>query len=376
VTDPRPQDSRRLWPDTPATGFPTRRRQVLGRAAAAGLLWGALAAHARAGQLPADVVVKTTGDVVVTTTGDRLHGAIKRLSEGRLSFDVKSTGIVSVKWDYVIELRSSKRFDVETAAGQHLLGTLEPAGAGKAILTWETGAYALDLSSIVSLVPIGDTFWNRIDGSINVGGSYTQSSGIAQISINSTTTVRRPAFEWRIYLDNYTTFSTEDPTTERVNGQLGYAWFLTRRWALAGLAQLERNPDLGFSVRANLIGSLERTLVRSNRGAVVVSAGLGSSREKPVDGDTETGVLGLLGFRQSYYIYDTPKTSLDTSFIANPILNQAGRWRLDANATISREIIRDFSVSFSVYEAFDSHPSSEAAERNDVGATLSIGFTY
>ena len=152
-----------------------RRATTITTAAAATILsMMVVAAPARAQQPPSDIVV--------LTSGDRLTGEIKLLSRGRLSFDVKATGVISIDWEYVAEVTSASLFEVETNEGAQLLGTLAQAGPGKLAL--------VDVSRPVGVRARGHrvdranrrSFLRRLDGAINVGGSYTQSSGVAQIS--------------------------------------------------------------------------------------------------------------------------------------------------------------------------------------------------
>jgi hypothetical protein len=325
---------------------------------------------------PAHAQPKKT-DVLVLNNGDRMTGDIKSLAQGRLSFDMSSTGIVSIKWDRVVELTTTWLFEVETAAGERLIGTIAPAAPGMLVVTTEAGARrTLATGSVVGLQPIHKSFFRRLDGSIDLGGSYTQSSGVAQLYVNYWMKARRPAFEWRIAFDDYVTFKTDGATSEQLTGSFGYARYLSGHWAVFGLAQVERNPDLGFDIRSSLTGGVEWTLLRSNRSEVIVGAGLGGAEERPVDGEPETQLPALLGFRHSLFLYDFPKTTLETNFTAYPVVNQWGRWRLKIDSSIKREIFKDFSVALTFYESFDSRPSTPEASRNDVGMTLSIGYTF
>ncbi len=95
-----------------------------------------------------------------------------------------------------------------------------------------------------------------------------------------------------------------------------------------------------------------------------------------MDADSQTLLPGFLTFRHSYFTYSTPKTSLDSTFTALPILNQIGRWRIEANTSVSREIVKNFTVALTLYESYDNQPPSAGASKNDAGATLSVGFTF
>jgi hypothetical protein len=349
--------------------------RLRGFAAALILLVAVSRVPARA-QEAAPAPLQPKRDVVTLTNGNRLEGEIKALQKGRPSFDAKATGVISIKWDHVSELTSESVFLVETNEGAQILGTLPAAAPGKLSVQTIANRWTLEIPAVVGIVPIRRSFFQRLDGAINLGGSYTQSSGVAQLSLTFNVKARRPAFEWRAELEDYVTFESNGATTERFRSGLAYSRDITGLWAAFAVGQLERNRDLGFEVRATLAGGIERTLIRTNRSSLVVGAGIGYSREVPVEGNNDSLLPAVLSVRHSFFTYNTPKTSLESSFSALPILDQAGRWRIEASSSVSRELFKDFSIALTFYESYDNRPPSVEASKNDAGATLSIGFTF
>ena len=61
----------------------------------------------------------------------------------------------------------------------------------------DDGERPLPMPDVTLITPIGRRFWSKIDGSIDAGFSYTRSSGIAQLNLNSDTVYRQPAFAGR-----------------------------------------------------------------------------------------------------------------------------------------------------------------------------------
>jgi hypothetical protein len=59
-----------------------------------------------------------------------------------------------------------------------------------------------------------------------------------------------------------------------------------------------------------------------------------------------------------------------------PSLSHWGRVRLEFNGQFNREIVKDFTVGFTIYDSFDSDPPTEGARKNDVGLSLTIGWTF
>ena len=57
-------------------------------------------------------------------------------------------------------------------------------------------------------------------------------------------------------------------------------------------------------------------------------------------------------------------------------LSQWGRFRLEASAKLSREVLKDIYLGLKGYESYDSEPATEGARRNDWGLTLTVGLRF
>jgi hypothetical protein len=54
----------------------------------------------------------------------------------------------------------------------------------------------------------------------------------------------------------------------------------------------------------------------------------------------------------------------------------SGRQRFQLDVGVKRELWKDLFVALNLYNTFDSRPPNPAADTNDVGVVLSIGWTY
>ena len=95
-----------------------------------------------------------------------------------------------------------------------------------------------------------------------------------------------------------------------------------------------------------------------------------------VDVEPTQNVEAVLMLATSLYTDDRPKTTLDISLQYYPSLNDVGRQRVQFDAGIKRELWKDFFVSLNVYNSYDNRPPNPAANTNDVGVVLSIGWSY
>jgi hypothetical protein len=137
---------------------------------------------------PAAALAQGKTDVVTLANGDRITGEVKRLERGRLVFETADAGTLYLEWDKLASVESKQQVEVTTADGQRYLGSLGPApDHSVAVIEATNAATTLAMADVTELHPIGRRFWSKVDGSLDVGFSYTRSSGVAQLNFNSDT---------------------------------------------------------------------------------------------------------------------------------------------------------------------------------------------
>jgi hypothetical protein len=315
-------------------------------------------------------------DIVTLVNGDTLTCEIKLLDRGQLQVSTDHLGTVYIEWDKVASITAARTFQVETVDGRILLGQLLTPQPGQIEVLEARGPTAVDHLSIVHIAPIARGFWSKLDGSLDLGWSYTQSSGVAQASFSATASYRRPRWLLTASASTYLTRQEEADDTSRSTVQVTTTRSLFTRslWLVQGTAM--RNEELGYHFRGTAGAGIGHFLHRSNRGALVVGGGLATSTEVPLEGDTTQTLDGLLVVRHSFFTYDSPKTDLSTSFAVYPGLSQWGRVRTELDGTYKREIVKDFTVGLSVYDSYDNRPPTADARKNDVGFSLTVGWTF
>jgi ethanolamine utilization microcompartment shell protein EutS len=323
---------------------------------------------------PAWAAKKT--DVVVLKNADRLTGEVVQMRQGKLQVKTDDAGTLSIEWDKVAAITTAAAYDVSMRDGRRLLGRFSAGAAGSLQLTDSSGAaIALPMGDIVWFATIKSGFLDRIDGSVDVGGSYTKSSGVAEASFAASAQYRRPADIYAVAFDANLTQQEDEPLTSRYTLKTTVTHFTSGVWFVAPLGFFESNRELGFTFRGTGAFSVGRYLVRSKRTELVAAGGISAGRETPVDEPSFTNVDAMSTVDFSLFTYDFPTTRVDFALLVFPSLNDAGRVRLNATTKIRREIFHDFYFSVSAFEAFDSKPQG-AGRQNDFGASLSFGWTF
>ena len=325
----------------------------------------------------ADVAAQGRTDVVTLANGDRITGEVVRLERGRLEFKTDDAGTLYLEWDKLASVVATRVVEVLTVDGTRYLGSLGRAPDRSIRVVTPEQDVPLTMLEVTLITPIGRSFWRKLDGSVDAGFSYTRSSGVAQLNLNSDTLYRKPASSTRLTASlSITQTEDEEDRDDRGSLAISYLRYPWQRWFVTGAAQFETNQSLGLDLRSQVAGAVGPRLINSNRAQMTAGAGLVFNDERGVDVEPTQNVEALFVFRTSYYTYDRPKTNLDVSLQYYPSLSNPGRQRMQLDAGVKRELWKDLFLALNLYNTYDSRPPNPTADRNDVGVVASIGWTY
>jgi hypothetical protein len=316
-------------------------------------------------------------DVVVLQNGSKVVGEIRSMSRGKLELRTDDIGTIYVEWSKIVQVTAPEFFEVEDMDGGLYFGSLRPGGAEGAldvVTDWAENSLPLGRVARIQLVKSG--FWDRFRGSIDLGAGYTSATQLLQLDGNASLRYRRPRFEASAEADAVLTHQPGVQDTRRSSLALGYARLFANRQRLYTLGTLEQNRELGFDLRSSVLGGWGYMLARDARNELVGAGGIALNREKPVEGESTTNVEAAAGFNWANFAYDFPNTDIQVAAFGYLGLSQWGRFRLEANASLRREVFADFYVGVKAYESYDSHPATEGAQKNDWGLSLTLGYTF
>jgi hypothetical protein len=314
---------------------------------------------------------------VVLTNGDRITGEIKSYASGRLTIDTSHSSWIKVKWSLIVSISSDKEFEIETADGRTIYGTLAPSEpVGRLAILAAADRVEISFFEVFAISPVFQTFWKRWDGSLDLGFNYTQSSKLTQFNLDSDATYRMR--DSRIVADLSVFFSRQNEVTAASRASLTgrYDRFLEKRWVLQGGVGLDRNVQLGLDLRISAGAGIGRNMIQTNQTQLTPFVGLVGNHEQPVSGASTYNLEGLVGARYSYFMYDFPKLTVAADLQVFPSFTVAGRVRLEAAASVKREIISDFYLAISIFDSFDSRDPTTLQPRNDWGPTVSVGWQF
>jgi hypothetical protein len=327
--------------------------------------------------VPASPALAAKTDVVVLRNGDRLTGEVKQLDRGSLMLKTDDIGTIAVEWDKVASVTASATFEVEDLDGGQYIGSLTAGPQeGELGIVAAGGLRGLALWRVVRIQRLGATLWQRLDGSLDVGASYTSSSELLKIDLAARVILTRAGHRFGIDGSSTMTQQADVEDTRRNNLTVSYGRRYPNRWVGFAQAQVEQNRELGYDVRGSVSAGGGRYLVQDRRQDLLGGMGLRLNREKPLEGESNTHLEAAATLVFDRFSYDFPKVDVYVTLSGFASLTDWGRVRVELDARWKRELLNDFALSVRGYESYDSRPATEGAERNDYGLTFGLAWTF
>jgi putative salt-induced outer membrane protein YdiY len=317
-------------------------------------------------------------DIVILVNGDHLTGEIKQLDRGKLTLNTDAMSKAYIEWADVDSLSSQYYFEIEDEDGYKYYGTPILSSDDEFRIIQLSAIINLHKEQVIRITPIEKTFWQRINGSISFGVSYTKGSDIGRLdaAFNAVYRVEKNSVE--LSMSTITTTERDDVTTTRSDASLTYKRLFQRKLFADVSSVLYRNDELGIARRITLGTGVGAHLVHTNSSLLESTLGISANREWATDPLTAptNNIEGVLSTGLSVYKYNTPKTDLSSSAAVYPRLPHFDRWRVDVEVSYTQEIIKDFTLILTFYDNYNSEPPSETASTNDWGFTTSFGYTF
>jgi len=318
-------------------------------------------------------VAKT--DIVVMNNGDRITGEVKSLSRGLLEYSTNAMGTVRIQWDSIASLNSVNDFELELDSGERLFGSMRPGDAGELLVFRGPDTVRVGMAQVVDIAEVKKTFWNRWNGSLDLGFNFAQANSSTYWSTSAQATYRTQNDLIRLNLSNFLQSQDSAATTTRAEAQAAYQRFLGQSWFVTGVGQYEQNSELDLDFRFTLGGGGGRTIVHTRRAIMGAWVGLSGNDEQYTGDASAVNFQGILAWNYSLYTFGNLQTNWTSSVSVLPNLTTLGRVRVQINTTFKREIFNNFYVGLSGFETYDSEPPT-GAEKNDFGITTSFGWSF
>ncbi len=319
---------------------------------------------------------------VVLLSGNPVVGVIEELRRGDLEVDTDEMGDVAIDWDDIASVTTTRIFEVTDVNGFQYFGRLEATDQQRDLVV-VLGAIAdtLAFSDVVTMTFIGQGFFAKTKGFVDLGINATRANNLASLLLKGRFAYRGQL--WDVDWNAETYFQRQETTTDvgevfkeqtsRNSTSVTVKRLFGGSWAATATSDVEQNEELNLDSRLLLILRGEYYLIRSQ--SVEFSAGLGGALNlETFTGEERTSSAEITAVTtfDAFDIGDFDIMTTVSTFIAPA---EEGRFRLNVDLRLSWEIFNDFEVGFTATERFDSQPPTVDAGR-DFTYGLTIGLSW
>jgi hypothetical protein len=309
--------------------------------------------------------------------GDWVVGDLRDMTRGIVTYKTDGMSTVYVKWPRVLTATTEKRFQIYLDDERRFFGSLRASDTlGRVVIRADRDTFEVATQSIIELKRIKDTFWNRLDGSLDFGFGFTQQNAKTDLSLRWETRYLFNRNRLNLLLNG--TFSRQDSVSDIMRGtaRLSYIREVKGLWFVGFAASVEQNSQMSLDIRGAIAGGPGRFFIANNRMELGTFVTIGYNRERFTGEEARNAVpLGLMTDFQ-FFNWSGLSTDLSSRLSIQPVLNDEGRWRIGFTVNLTQEILNLLYLRVGLVEQYDSKPPSADANRNDFTITTSLGWTY
>lgn len=335
--------------------------------------------------LVAPLLARESTDVIIMKNGDHLTGEIKGLSGGVLYFSLNYIlGTSDVQWSQVDHIESKQLFLVKTEDGSVYTGSLSTAevsgGRPMSIEVIEAPGkeVILEGTKVVQMGQTSERFWQRFNGTVNTGITYSKGNQTTQYSLSSQ--VAYPRERWQAGASFNSTLSTSTGVTASTRNQFSPSLLRLLRWNnwfYAGLGDLLQSSEQGIKLQSNLGGGVGRFLANTNQATIWLVGGFAWQQtqysQSIVPQGTQNVATGLLAANLKLFRFN--KTNLSVTASVFPAISQPGRVYSNLNASYYIKLSGNLSWNVSFYGSWDNQPPPTFSG-SDYGTSSGLSITF
>lgn len=319
-------------------------------------------------------------DSIVFTNSNYIVGEIKNLDKGVIQIETDfSDSDFKIEWDKIKYINSDQIYIILLSDGRRFNGTFESFGGdpGKIVIQDKDEADILvDMTELVLLKPIDQSFLSRLDLMLSAGYTLTKANNSNQLSGRIDFGYLSNTIGVNGYGSMVRGFSESDGVkinTRRTEGGLALRFFLIRDWFAVVSTDLLQSTEQMLDLRAVTRGGVGNYVINNQEMYLILSGGAAWNFENYSDPETADRNSAEAFAGIEYNIFNLGDLKIATGLHGYQGITEKGRFRTDFNFNINYEFAFDlfFGVGFSLN--YDNQPVSGASTTDYVFQT-NIGW--
>lgn len=324
-------------------------------------------------------------DVIMMKNGDRVTCEIKGLDSDTLYISVDYIlSTLSVNWAKVDHVESKQLFIVKTQDGMVYSGTLStpPTTGGRPIhieiLEPPAEKVGIEKSQIIKMDETSTNFWQRFNGDIGTGVSYSKGNQSTQYSLNSD--IAYPRERWSVGASYNSTLTSSTGTSASLRNELnfnGQRLLKWNNWYYTGIVNFLQSTEQGIQLQTGLGGGIGRFVANNNHAKISLIGGFAWQRinyqQRILTAATQDVDSALLGAEVKLFYFN--KTRLGVTTYLLPALSEPGRVHYSLNTSYYVKLWSNLTWNISFYGNWDNRPPP-GFSGSDYGTTSGFSWTF
>jgi hypothetical protein len=236
----------------------------------------------------------------------------------------------------------------------------------------------IDRSEIVQMLGTSDRFWQRFNGGISFGTTYTKGNQSAQYTLDSQVAYIRE--RWSAAASYGSTLSSSSGTSASTRNSVSFSGqrlLPKNNWFYEGVGDFLQSSEQGISLQTTIGGGVGRYLKNTNRASITLLGGgawQNTSYDQSVSATSSQNLGAALIFSE-VKLFRFSKSNFDATATLLPALSEPGRVRFATNATYYLKIVSDLKWNVSFYGNWDNRPPL-GFSGSDYGTSSGLSWTF
>lgn len=314
--------------------------------------------------------------LVFSKTADAV-GEIKSLKFGVIKVETNySDSDFEIEWTSVKEIYSDRIFIITSSEGKRAIGTInsDPNDKSKVkIVTNNSEEFSSNIKDIVNIQPLDSGFWDQLSASIDIGYTFTKANNVRQFTLRSNLGYLTDNWIADFSFDAVTNSQDSVASTQRVDINGSYAYFLGKKWFVIGAVNFLQNDEQKLELRSTPKIGLGNYVVQTNHVYLGLQVGAAWNNERYTDPAIENRSSAEAYLGIEYNMFDFGDLSLLTNIYGYKSIDEGDRFRTDFKFDIKYDLPYDFYIKLGYTLNYDSVPV-EGASASDYVLQTSFGW--
>ena len=334
---------------------------------------------------PSPLVGREKTDMIVMKNGDHITCEIKGLRSNTLYISVDYIlSTLSVDWTKVDHVQSKQLFLVRTQDGTVYTGALSTpeTSAGRPlqieVLESPQEKVTLKREQVVLLNETSSNFWQRLNGHIGTGFTYSKGNDSTQYNLNSD--INYPRERWSAearYSSNLTANSGTSTSTRNEVGFSAMRLLRWNNWYYTGVTDFLQSSVQGIQLQSTFGGGIGRIIKNTGSTSLTVYGGFAWQRinynEAAHPSPTQQVTSGLIGSSLKLFRFDRTTLTLNATFL--PAISDPGRMHFNLSTTYYVKLFGKLDWNFTFYGNWDNRPPPGFSS-SDYGTTSGLSLSF